>query len=269
MNVLAATKPGARRAVARLDTPPGRRQKGAAALGLLAALGLGCQQREAPEVTLARVTAESRLAQIENLERLIAEAETREIVTTDQIAIGVSEDLVRDLLQASPPPDTVVANRIRVRFESAQTFFRGGQAQLLFRARASSTDLVDAGATVELGGGLDEFTFEDGRLLSRVKLKHFSIIESSLGELGESVLDGLVRGNLEVIQNAIPRIEIPVRLEQSIRIGGLTEGAVVARGGVLLLGMSVSRVIPVNQRLWVLVRATAGPWRADSKTVAK
>ena len=52
-----------------------------------------------------------------------------------------------------------------------------------------------------------------------------------------------------------------MQIEQSIKIGGLTEGAVVAKPGSLPLEIAVSQVLPVNQRLWVLLNAKAGPWQ--------
>lgn len=87
------------------------------------------------------------------------------------------------------------------------------------------------------------------------------MLESSLGDLGANALDGLVRANLESIQNAIPEIQVPVQLEQAIKVGGLTEGAVVAKPGTLPLAISVSQVIPTNTRLWILLQAKAGPWQ--------
>jgi len=222
---------------------------------------LGCHAREAPEVAMARVAAESRRTQIANLEKLIAQAEKGEIVTTDQIVIGVSEELLGSLLRASLPPEMVIANRVRLRIESAEPLFRGGQAGLLFKARVSSTDVPDASATLSLAGSLEDFKFEGGKLSARVKLKHFNVLESSIGDLAANVLDGLVRANLEVIQSAIPEIEVPVQFEQAIKVGGLTEGAVVAKPGALPLAISVSQVIPANKRLWVLLHAKAGPWQ--------
>ena len=231
---------------------------------LTAFLAAGCQPRESYEITVARATAQLRRTQIATLERMIAQAERGELVTSDQIAIGISEDLVKNLLKVSLPPTIVVAERVSVKFESAQTFFRGGQAAILFRARGTSVDVTGASATLELGGGLEEFKFAGGKLVARVKLNHFTILESSIGDLAASVFDGLVRGHLDVLENAIPAIEIPVHLEQSIRIGGLNEGAVVAKPGTLPLSISVSQVLPANQRLWVLLEAKAGPWQVGS-----
>ena len=232
-----------------------------AAAGVASFLALGCERRETPEVTLARSTLAFRRQQVESLEALVAKAERGEVVTADQIAIGISEDVMKSLLNASLPREIVIAGRVRVRIESAVPFFRGNRAALLFRAKASGVRLSEASATLELGGGLDEFRFEGGKLLARVLLGHFTVVESSIGDLGSDALDGIVRANLPVIQDAIPPLQIPVQIEQSIKIGGLTEGAVVAKPGSLPLEIAVSQVLPVNERLWVLLKAKAGPWQ--------
>jgi hypothetical protein len=185
-------------------------------------------------------------------------------VTSDLIAIGISEELVKALIGASLPREVVVASRLRVRLESAVPVFRGNKAGLVFRARVGSVDAPDAHATVEMGGSLENFKLEGGRLASTVKLAHFSVLESSIGDLAADALDNLVRANAGAIEGAIPPVEIPVQLEESVKIGGLTEGAVVASPGTLPLAISVRHVIPVNERLWVLLQAKAGPWQPAS-----
>jgi hypothetical protein len=239
----------------------------AVAATLVAALG--CQKREPPEAALARSTAEFRRQQIESLEELIARAEKGELVTAGQIAIGISEDAARTFLNASLPQEAVVAERLRVRLESAEPAFRGNQAALLIRGRASMVSAPGVYAAIELGGGLDDFKLEGGMLATRVKLAHFRVHEASLGDLGADALEGLVRANSGVMEGAIPPVRIPVQLEESIRIGGLTEGAVVAKPGILPLHISVSRVLPLNQRLWVLLEAKAGPWQPDASAEAE
>ena len=163
----------------------------------------------------------------------------------------------------------MVKERLRVRIESAVPFFRGNKAGLLFRAKASGVKMATASATLELGGGLDQFRFEDGKLVARVALGHFTVLESSIGDLAADALDNVVRANLALIQDAIPPVEIPVEIAQSIKIGGLTEGAVVAKPGSLPLEIAVSQVLPMNQRLWVLLTAKAGPWQAAAAPAAE
>jgi len=53
---------------------------------IAAALGSGCHKREAPEVARKRAQAEFRRGQIASLEKLIAQAEKGELVTSDLIA---------------------------------------------------------------------------------------------------------------------------------------------------------------------------------------
>lgn len=240
------------------------------AAGLLAVIvAAGCQKRESPEAVLARSTAEFRRNQIAGLEKEIARVERGELVTKDQLAIGISEDTVKGLLNASLPQETVVGGHLRVRIESALPIFRGSQAGLMFRAKASSVDAPDASATLELGGALEQFRLEKGKLFARVALGHFTVLESSVGELAADALDGVVRANLPLIQDSIPPLEIPVQIEQSIRIAGLTEGAVVAKPGALPLHVTVTQVLPINERLWVLLKATAGPWQTEAAKAAK
>jgi hypothetical protein len=232
----------------------------AAAL-MAAALTSGCHKRESPEAARARSTASFRRDQIDSLEKLLVQAEKGDVVTTDQIAIGISEELMKSLLGASLPHEVVVADRLRVRIESAEPVFRGNKAGLMFRARVSGVNTPNASATLEMGGSLEQFRFENGKLLARVSLGHFVISESTIGDLAADALDQMLRANAATIQDVIPPLEIPVQIEQSIKIGGLTEGAVVAKPGSLPLDITVSQVIPVNQRLWVLLQAKAGPWQ--------
>lgn len=221
----------------------------------------GCSRRERPEDALARSTETFLRGQIAGLEQTMGRVERGEIVTTDQVAIGISEDLARGLLNASLPLETMVANRLRVRVDSAEPLFRGTKAALLFRATVSSVDISRASASLVIGGGLEDFTLAEGRLRARVALAHFSVRESGLGDLAADAIDGLVRANAALIQDAIPPLELPVELDRSIAIGGLTEGPVVARPGALPLDVAVSQVIVGNRRLWVLLKAEAGRWQ--------
>jgi hypothetical protein len=211
---------------------------------------------------MKRATAASRRSQIEALEKLIAQAERGELVTADQVAVGISEATVKSLLNASLSQEIDLAKRVRVRLVSGEPFFRGNTAGLLLVAKATSLDLADATATIEMGGGLEEFRLEKGKLTARVKLVHFRVKDVSLGDLAADALEALVRSQAEAIQSAIPPIEIPVHFEEQIKIGGLDEGAVVAHPGSLPLNISVSQVLPVNERLWILLQAKAGPWQS-------
>lgn len=233
-----------------------------AGAGIASLAALGCQKREPPDVARARVAKVYLTEQIGSLQALVARAERGELDTENQIAISMSEDLLKGMLDASLPRELVLADRLRLRIESAQPYFRGNRAALGLRARVSSIRLPDAYATLELGGQLENFAFEEGRLVARVKLAHFSVVESSVGDLAADVVENLVKSNLEAIGAEIPPLVVPVSFEQAVTIDGLTEGPVVAKPGRLPLAVTVAQIIPVNQRLWILVDAKAGPWQA-------
>lgn len=218
-----------------------------------------CRPREPPEAARARAQKDFLQSQIASLEALLAKAERGELVTLEQIAIGVEEKVVRSLLNASLPQEMVVGGRLRLRIDSAIPYFRGNQTALVFRARASAVNAPAVYATVELGGTLGEFVLKDGRLAARAKILHFAIVESAAQALS-GLAEHAVRAQIPEIEKALPPLQIPVSLEPDIRIQATKMGPVTARAGQLPLQISVAQVLTGNERLWILLEASAGPW---------
>jgi hypothetical protein len=240
--------------------PPGL-QPGLAALAVvLLPLLPACRPRETLEATRARSTETLLLAEIEDLRKLVAKTEAGDLVLEDRIAIGIAEATSKALLQVSLPQERVIGDRLRVRLETAEPYFRGNNAVLLFRASAR-TLTGSAEAHLEMGGRLKDFRIEKGKLMSGIELMHFKVLDSSLGDMGSDVLENLVRDNMDSLSSLLPGLEIPVMLEESIRIPGLREGVVVVKPGVLPMQMGLSEVIPIDQRLWILLEVKAGPWQ--------
>jgi hypothetical protein len=223
-----------------------------------------CQPRESLEATRQRTAETVLLKQIEDLKALVARAESGQVETRDRIVIGIAEETSKALLDASLPQEQVISDRVRVRIERARPIFQGNNALLLFEASAVGLK-TGASARLELGGRLVNFQVLEGRLKADVELVHFKVIESSLAELGSGVLETLVRDNLPALARITPDLEIPVALDHAIKIGGLDEGVVQAKGGVLPFAMSVAEVVPVNRRLWLFLEVKAGPWQAERK----
>jgi hypothetical protein len=211
----------------------------------------------------ARARAQKRLleGEITEMGRLIQKARRGELVTDNQIAIGVSEALIERLLSASLPPERMLAGRLRIRVERIVPFFRGGRAFIVFRCRVSSTDLPTAGAEVELRGGLKQLRLENGRFAARVSLLSFSVVRSFAGELGRSVVEEAVHANLDALEAWVPPVEIPVLLQEGIEFAGLRAGPLRARPGRLPLRLSLSHTIAIHEHLWLLVESEVGPWQ--------
>jgi hypothetical protein len=247
--------------------PTSRRPLARRVVALLAAaaclsLSAGCRQREPPEWARAKTKKAYLDQQVAALTDLLAKAERGEVVTADQIAIGIDEDVAREILNAPLPQEQTLGGRLRIRIESAHPFFQGNRPALAFRTRVSAPELPNQFADLELGGHLGELKLVDGRLRAVVVLVHFVVVKASVGPLAQGLLEDFVRGNLESIQAAIPAFEVPVRLEQLIAIPTFEEGPVAARGGELPLSAEVSQVLVLNRRLWVLIASKAGPWKS-------
>jgi hypothetical protein len=224
-----------------------------------AALLAGCRLREPPEVVRDRTVEAALVKQVADLEALVKRAEKGELGTTGRIAIGIGEETSKALLDASLPREATIAERLKIRIESAQAFFRGGNAMVMFSARAFGTG-GRIEARLEIAARLAGFRVVDGKLSTGVEILHFTVLDASPGTLGATVLESMVRANLDTISGLLPGLEIPVRLEHAIEIGGIDEGVVSVRPGTLPLEISLAEVLPVGQRLWLLLDAKAGPW---------
>jgi hypothetical protein len=220
----------------------------------------GCQRRESVEDARARATETFLNQQIADLQGLVGKAESGHLVTKDRIAIGVAEEAVKALIDASLPQEQLVGSRVTVRIETAQAYFRGNNAALVFQASARGKRL-ETPARLELGGRLSDFHIASGVLTAKVHLAHFKVIEAPGGDLASDILERLLKDNADALTRLIPALELPVSLKQSIEIAGLDEGVVTTRSGVLPLEIAVAETIPVNQRLWILLDVKAGPWK--------
>jgi hypothetical protein len=66
--------------------------------------------------------------QIEGLRELVAAAQARTLLKSEQFLIGADEATVQGLIAATLPQERVIANRFRVRLERAEARFRSSQA---------------------------------------------------------------------------------------------------------------------------------------------
>jgi hypothetical protein len=123
-------------------------------------------------------------------------------------------------------------------------------------------------ADLTLMGGLDELQIDPrtGTLTARVGLYHFEVRRAAAGGLQIGLVDSVVeevgRQRLDSLRDLVPPLQIPVHLESGFTIPGLGEGVVQVEPGELPFQLSVTRVAPMGGRLWVMIQATAGPWKA-------
>ena len=238
-----------------------------AILLLLAAIAAGCRG-EPPQASRDRAAEAFLVAQVEDLKKLVATAEAGKLTDPNHIAIGIHEGVVKQFIDASLPRGKDIGGRLHVRIETAEPRFRGNNAAVIFEATARSLD-IDAQARLEIAATLGRFRIQDGRLIGDLTIAYFNVKEASSVGLAAAVLQEVLTPNLASLGELLPPIEIPVRLEESLTLDGVDAGVVATRGGVLPLAMAVAQVVPVNQRLWILIDAKAGPWQAKAEADVK
>jgi hypothetical protein len=185
-----------------------------------------------------------------------------------QIAVAVGESAARDLLNGPLPQRLSLGKGIHLTLEHAEPYFRGTQAALVFKARVTSDALPNEYAELEMAGGLDEMRLASGRLSARARVFHFAIVRTSVGALAQGAVEALVRANLDTIEAHIPPLELPVRFEDELSVDRFEEGPVSADGGTLPIHATVSQVICLNTRLWILIDAQVGTWKPAAKAAS-
>lgn len=231
-----------------------------AVLALLLPALAGCQLSEPREAAEARARKALREKQIAGLEQTLARAR-REGVNPERILIGVSEAVFREVVSATLPRELQLGDQLRLRLEKADAWFRYTEGVVVFDCRVSSVARPDLSVAARLAGGIDRVDFVAGRLSAHVRIYHFELLGSALGDVGRTVLEGLVRGRLDRVSEAVPALEIPVRMEQGVSIKGLGEGPVSVKPGTLPFAASVARVLALDGRLWISLDVEAGPWK--------
>lgn len=251
-----------------LHLPVGRRVRRGLTVALAASLVVACGRGNSDEAARARREKAILDRQIPGLRELVALAEKGTLFSPDWLAIGIDEKLVQDLLAASLPQEQGIGERFKARVETAEVSFRGNQGLVTLRGRVGPREDPDTWADLTLMGGFDELKIDagTGALTARVGLYHFEVQRAAAGgmQIGlvGSVVEELGRQRLDSLRDLVPPLQIPVRLESGLTIPGMGEGAVQMEAGELPFQLDVTRVVPLRGRLWVLIKAKAGPWKA-------
>lgn len=222
-----------------------------------------------PEAPPPRLLAEEALVkrQLEGLREMVAAAERNELLSPDHLAIGIEESLVRDLLDASLPVEGVLAGAARVRLERAEVTFRATQGLVTVSGRVSPVDSPDTFADLTLKGSLDQLEVDGptGKLTGRLVLDDLEIHRAAAAgtesALLKAAIETLGREGLASLQDMLPPVAVPIRLDQQIEIEGFGDGPVSVGAARLPLTAAVTRVLPLSGRLWVMIRVKAEPWQ--------
>jgi hypothetical protein len=199
--------------------------------------------------------------EVEGLRAMVQRLERGEpMLPPNDVAVGVDEALVRDLIVAQLPFETNV-DRFHVRLTGADVQFRGSPTVQL-QGRLQVRDQPDLTAAVTLFGALDNVRIDhaSSTLEATVAADHLTIAEATgfAQYLSGATIDEVARLVRIEIGAKLPTIRIPVKVQEAIAFPAVTDGPVRVDGARMPLEVAVSQVVAARGRLWVSVSVTPG-----------
>ncbi len=182
------------------------------------------------------------------------------LVSANEVAIGIDERLLQDLIAAQLPFQAEI-DRFEVTLAEAEVHFRGSP---LVRLRGSGRlkERPEISAVVSAAGVLEpiQIDTQSGTLRASISLDQLEIEKVAGLEslLGGATLDELARRLRLRIAGRLPHVEIPVRLQQAVVLPALSDGPVRIAGATMPLEISVSGAQAGQGLLWIRVSLRPG-----------
>jgi hypothetical protein len=227
---------------------------------LVANLFMGCAPSEEESDFLARKALLVR--QNQGIHELIVEAEQGTLVPADRFLIGLDEKLVGDLFRSQLPLERPIGERFIVQLERATVSLRDKYGAITIEGSLHRRATPERKTAVRIFGGLGAVAIDSvTSLLSiSIAIDHFELLQAGFleGIIGRGGKKFLAEKGRGLLQEAIPKLQIPVALGRSINIPALQEGGIKLDSLVVPLNLSVERVIAAGGKLWVTVDAEVG-----------
>ena len=224
-----------------------------AALACVTVLAAGCGDPHGGASDL-----QAQKAQLEReLEGLRASAASisrgESLIPASDVVVSIHEALVQGLIARRLPID-IAAAPYRIALTAVEVGFKGAPTVEL-RGMVTRDGLPGISVAAKLIGALsgievDTTTFT---LRARIAADHLDIESTAgVGALfsGSSLHDVAEMLRLELVEQ-LPVVEIPVRVQEDIRIPAVTDGTVQLAAVRFPVKASVSRVFAANGRLWI------------------
>jgi len=241
--------------------PIGRARLFAAAVAVVSVAACGPSEEEA-QYAARRAELDRRAL---GLRELVAEAEQGSLIPSDRFFVGVGERLVEDLFRSQLPLEQPLEDRFVVRLESAEMEFDDKYGAVRIEGRIHPLRFPSRQVALRIEGGLGEASIDpqSGILRVRIAIDQIDIAEAGGLErlLGRGAIRYLGGKGRELLEQAIPPIEVPVTIERALPVPAVEEGGVRFAALEVPLEVSVERVLAVGGKLWVSFDANVGPVR--------
>lgn len=227
---------------------------------LVATLLAGCAP--SAEETSFHARRQFLLRQNQGIRELIEEEEKGSLVPTDRFLVGIDESIAQGLFRSQLPLERPLGKRFLVRLEGATVLLRDKYGAITMEGELYRPATPDRKTKVRVFGGLGAVAIDPKTQLLRVTIAidHIELMQAGLleGVLGSGGRKFLAQKGRELLQDALPPLEVPVVLGQSIHVPAIREGAIRLDSLLVPLHLSVERVIAVGGKLWVTLHAEVG-----------
>jgi hypothetical protein len=210
--------------------------------------------------------------QVGSLKTAITDAKRGVFFSTGDIAVGVSESVVRSTLAQAFPIERPVGREFKARIERASVSFQAMQGAVRLEGRVWALAAPDTYADLILLGGIRDVVVDprSGVLRAEIVLDGWDVQSAAAVGMEFSWTKDLVKAlgerGLAALRDLVPPLRIPVGIERGIDLKGISEGPVRIPSGHLPIDARVSRVLPLSGRLWVMISTSTSGWqRAESK----
>jgi hypothetical protein len=226
---------------------------------LLAVVALGCSAEKGGGALHSRQVLLER--EVKGLRAAVAKLERGEpIFPEDAVVVSIAEGIVQDFVGAQLPI-SIELERFRIELSRAETLFRGSPTVNL-RGTIVPKEHPDLVGEVSAIGALDKIEVEpeSGTLRAEVAVDHVDLLQMGGLEafLAGGTVDELARRVRKQLPGRLPRIQIPVKIEQAIELPAVTQGPVRLQGASMPLAVSVADVLAGQGVLWIAINVTPG-----------
>lgn len=204
--------------------------------------------------------------QVTSLKAAIADAQRGQLFPQSDIAIGVSEEVVRSAVSQALPIEKPVGTEFMARIDRALVSFRAMQGSVKLEGRVWAVADPGTYADLVLLGGIEDVAIDKstGVLKAEIVLDGWDVKRAAaIGTESEWIRALVVavgdRG-LAALRDLVPDVRIPVGIERGIELPGISGGPVTIPSGRLPMDATVSRALPLSGRLWAMVRVTSTGW---------
>ena len=199
--------------------------------------------------------------EVDGIREVVSRLERGEpMLPLDDVAIAIDDAFVRDIIGAQLPFEADV-DRFHLTLKEAEVQFRGSPVVRL-RGALNLRERPGVEAAVTVIGALEDIGVDAGSstLRARVAVDHIGIEKAAGIEsiLSGATLDEVARMVRLQVQDQLPPIQIPVKVQQSIDLPAVTRGPVRIDGARMPLQVAVSQVVAGQGRLWIAVHFQPG-----------